>query len=88
MPEAKIGVIGGSGPYDIEGMTDIEEVNVDTPFGKPSDTIVIGRLGGVKAAFLPRHGRGHRIPPTDVPMRANIYVGEFVVCKGGTKCRK
>ncbi len=73
MPEAKIGVIGGSGLYDIEGMTDIEEVNVDTPFGKPSDTIVIGRLGGVKAAFLPRHGRGHRIPPTDVPMRANIY---------------
>ncbi|HUV75711.1 MAG TPA: S-methyl-5'-thioadenosine phosphorylase [Dehalococcoidales bacterium] len=73
MPEAKIGVIGGSGLYDIEGMTDIEEVNVDTPFGKPSDTIVVGRLGGMKAAFLPRHGRGHRIPPTDVPMRANIY---------------
>jgi 5'-methylthioadenosine phosphorylase len=73
MPQAKIGVIGGSGLYDIEGMADIEEVNIDTPFGKPSDTIVVGRLGGVKAAFLPRHGRGHRIPPTDVPMRANIY---------------
>ncbi len=73
MPQAKIGVIGGSGLYDIEGMADIEEVDIDTPFGKPSDTIVVGRLGGVKAAFLPRHGRGHPIPPTDVPMRANIY---------------
>jgi len=73
MPQAKIGIIGGTRLYEIEGMTDIEEVNVDTPFGKPSDTIVVGRLGGVKAAFLPRHGRGHPIPPTDVPMRANIY---------------
>ena len=73
MPQAKIGIIGGTRLYDIEGMTDIEEVDIDTPFGKPSDTIVVGRLGGVKAAFLPRHGRGHPIPPTDVPMRANIY---------------
>ena len=73
MPQAKIGVIGGSGLYDIEGMTGIEEVDINTPFGKPSDTIVVGRLEGVGVAFLPRHGRGHRIPPTDVPMRANIY---------------
>jgi len=73
MPQAKIGIIGGTRLYNIEGMTDIEEVDIDTPFGKPSDTIVVGRLGGVKAAFLPRHGRGHPIPPTDVPMRANIY---------------
>ncbi|TET25310.1 MAG: S-methyl-5'-thioadenosine phosphorylase [Dehalococcoidia bacterium] len=73
MPQAKIGVIGGSGLYDIEGMTDIEEVDINTPFGKPSDTITIGRLGGVKVAFLPRHGRGDHIPPTDVPARANIY---------------
>ena len=73
MPQAKIGIIGGTRLYDIEGMTDIEEVDIDTPFGKPSDTIVVGRLGGVKVAFLPRHGRGHPIPPTDVPMRANIY---------------
>ena len=73
MPEAKIAVIGGSGLYDIEGMTDIEDVNLDTPFGKPSDAIVVGRLGGVGVAFLPRHGKGHRIPPTDVPYRANIY---------------
>ncbi len=73
MSEAKIGVIGGSGLYDIEGMSDVEEVNIDTPFGKPSDSIIIGRLGGVGIAFLPRHGRGHRISPTELPSRANIY---------------
>ena len=73
MPQAKIGVIGGTGLYDIEGLTDIEEVNIDTPFGKPSDTIIIGKLGGVGIAFLPRHGRGHRISPTELPVRANIY---------------
>ncbi|MFC2021733.1 S-methyl-5'-thioadenosine phosphorylase [Chloroflexota bacterium] len=73
MPQAKIGVIGGSGLYDIEGLTDIEEVNIDTPFGKPSDTITVGRLGGVGIAFLPRHGKGHRISPTELPARANIY---------------
>jgi len=73
MPQAKVGVIGGTGLYDIEGLTDIEEVDVDTPFGKPSDTITMGKLEGVGIAFLPRHGKGHRIPPTDVPSRANIY---------------
>jgi len=73
MPQAKIGVIGGTGLYDIEGLTDIEEVDITTPFGKPSDTIVVGRLEGVGVAFLPRHGRGHRISPTEVPSRANIY---------------
>ena len=73
MPQAKIAVIGGTGLEDIEGMTDIEQVDIDTPFGKPSDTITIGRLGGVGVAFLPRHGRGHRISPTEVPSRANIY---------------
>ncbi len=73
MPQAKIGVIGGTGLYDIKGMTDIEEVDINTPFGKPSDTIVIGRLEGVGIAFLPRHGKGHRISPTEVPSRANIY---------------
>jgi 5'-methylthioadenosine phosphorylase len=73
MPQAKIGVIGGSGLYDIKGLTDIEEVKIDTPFGKPSDTITIGKLEGVGIAFLPRHGRGHRIMPTEVPTRANIY---------------
>lgn len=73
MPQAKIGVIGGSGLYDIEGMADIEEVDINTPFGRPSDTIVAGKLEGVGVAFLPRHGRGHRILPTEVPSRANIY---------------
>ena len=73
MPQAKIGVIGGSGLYQIEGVADIEEVNLDTPFGKPSDTITIGRLEGVGIAFLPRHGKGHHISPTEVPYRANIY---------------
>ena len=73
MPQAKVGVIGGTGLYDIEGLTDIEEVDVDTPFGKPSDTITMGKLEGVGIAFLPRHGKGHRISPTEIPVRANIY---------------
>jgi len=73
MAQAKIGIIGGTGLYDIEGMTDIEEINLDTPFGKPSDSVVVGKLGGVGIAFLPRHGKGHRILPTEIPVRANIY---------------
>jgi 5'-methylthioadenosine phosphorylase len=73
MPQAKIAVIGGSGLYDIEGMEDIEEVDINTPFGRPSDKIVVGKLEGVGVAFLPRHGRGHRLLPTEVPYRANIY---------------
>jgi len=73
MPQAKIGVIGGSGLYQIEGLTDIQEVDLKTPFGKPSDTITIGKLEGVGVAFLPRHGKGHTILPTEVPARANIY---------------
>ncbi|MFQ5987976.1 MAG: S-methyl-5'-thioadenosine phosphorylase, partial [Dehalococcoidia bacterium] len=73
MPEAKIGVIGGSGLYQIEGMTDVEEVRARTPFGEPSDAITIGDLEGTRIAFLPRHGRGHRISPTELPVRANIY---------------
>ena len=72
-PQAKIAVIGGTGLYDIEGLTDIKEVRPDTPFGSPSDSIVVGKLGGIGIAFLPRHGRGHRISPTEVPSRANIY---------------
>ena len=73
MAEAKIGVIGGSGLYQMEGMTDVEEVQVSTPFGAPSDAITVGRVEGVSIAFLPRHGRGHRLNPTEVPSRANIY---------------
>jgi 5'-methylthioadenosine phosphorylase len=71
--KAKIAVIGGSGLYDIEGLSDVEEVNIDTPFGKPSDSITIGRLEEASIAFLPRHGKGHHLTPTEVPYRANIY---------------
>lgn len=73
MPQARIGVIGGSGLYHMEGMSDIEEVAVQTPFGDPSDVITIGKVEGVPMAFLPRHGRGHRISPTEIPVRANIW---------------
>ena len=72
-PKARLAVIGGTGIYDIEGLHDIEEVEIDTPFGQPSDTITLGRLGETGVAFLPRHGKGHRISPTEVPSRANIY---------------
>lgn len=71
--EAKIAVIGGTGLYEIEGMTDVEEVQVKTPFGDPSDSIIIGTLQDTNIAFLPRHGRGHRISPSELPARANIY---------------
>ena len=73
MGEAKIGVIGGSGLYRMHGLADVEEVDVKTPFGAPSDRIAIGHLGGTAVAFLPRHGRGHRFSPTDIPVRANIF---------------
>ncbi len=73
MERATIGVIGGSGVYQIEGLTDIKEVKVKTPFGAPSDVIVIGVLGNQRIAFLPRHGRGHRVSPVELPVRANIY---------------
>jgi 5'-methylthioadenosine phosphorylase len=73
MAEAKIGVIGGSGLYQIEGLTDVKELKVQTPFGEPSDMITVGKLDGVSIAFLPRHGRGHRLSPTEVPYTANIF---------------
>jgi 5'-methylthioadenosine phosphorylase len=72
-PQARIGVIGGTGLYSIEGITDVKEVYPDTPFGKPSDAILVGKLGGLGVAFLPRHGKKHTISPTEVPSRANIY---------------
>ena len=71
--DAKIAVIGGSGLYDMAGLSKIEEVKPQTPYGAPSDTIVVGSLQGTRVAFLPRHGRGHRIMPTEIPFRANIY---------------
>jgi 5'-methylthioadenosine phosphorylase len=73
MPQAKIGVIGGSGLYRMEGMTEVEEVEIETPFGRPSDVITVGKVEGVSMAFLPRHGRGHRISPSELPVRANIW---------------
>ncbi len=73
MAKATIGIIGGSGLYQMDGMEGIEEVDVETPFGAPSDTITIGTLAGTPIAFLPRHGRGHRISPSELPARANIF---------------
>jgi 5'-methylthioadenosine phosphorylase len=73
MPEARIGIIGGSGLYKMEGMTGVEKVKVSTPFGEPSDAIILGNLERVRVAFLPRHGEGHRISPSELPAKANIY---------------
>jgi 5'-methylthioadenosine phosphorylase len=73
MAEARIAVIGGSGVYQMEALRDVTEVKIATPFGDPSDSIMIGTLAGVRIAFLPRHGRGHRIMPTEVNSRANIW---------------
>jgi 5'-methylthioadenosine phosphorylase len=73
MHEAKVGIIGGSGLYKMEGMTEVEGVKISTPFGEPSDAVILGNLEGVKVAFLPRHGEGHRISPSEVPAKANIY---------------
>jgi len=73
MERVAIGVIGGSGVYQIEGLKEIKEIKVKTPFGDPSDAIVIGVLGNQRIAFLPRHSRGHRITPTELNVRANIY---------------
>jgi 5'-methylthioadenosine phosphorylase len=73
MTSTKIGIIGGSGLYQMAELKDVEEVSVDTPFGPPSDSFVVGTLGNERVAFLPRHGRGHRYTPTELPFRANIY---------------
>src|SRR5689334_10738483 len=68
-----VAVIGGSGLYGMEALKDVKEISVSTPFGKPSDALIVGTLEGVRIAFLPRHGRGHRINPSEVNYRANIY---------------
>jgi 5'-methylthioadenosine phosphorylase len=70
---AGVGIIGGSGLYEMEGVTGARELVVETPFGDPSDRLVIGTLEGQKVAFLPRHGRGHRISPSEINFQANIY---------------
>ena len=71
--QVSIGVIGGSGLYDIEGLKSVRRVHVRTPFGSPSDAITVGTLEGVEVAFLARHGRGHRLNPSEINYRANIY---------------
>ncbi|MEB3882087.1 S-methyl-5'-thioadenosine phosphorylase [Lyngbya sp. CCY1209] len=73
MTQAKIGIIGGSGLYKMEALTDVEEVQVETPFGPPSDRIILGTLEGLQVAFLARHGRDHKLIPSELPYRANIY---------------
>jgi len=73
MTTAGIGIIGGSGLYQMPELQDVEEITVDTPFGSPSDAFIVGTLDNNRVAFLPRHGRGHRFTPTEVPFRANIY---------------
>jgi len=72
-PHAEIGILGGTGLYEIEGIKNLEEVKLKTPFGAPSDAYILGSLEGRKVAFLSRHGRGHRLLPMDINFRANIY---------------
>ncbi|HUC29178.1 MAG TPA: hypothetical protein VMR80_06330, partial [Candidatus Acidoferrum sp.] len=73
MPQAEIGIIGGSGLYSMPGLTRAKEVRLKTPFGAPSDAYVCGLLEGRKVAFLARHGRGHRLLPSELNFRANVY---------------
>ncbi|MFZ2055710.1 MAG: S-methyl-5'-thioadenosine phosphorylase [Candidatus Aminicenantales bacterium] len=72
-PRAEVGILGGTGLYEIEGIADVGEHRLETPFGPPSDSYFIGMLGGKRVAFLSRHGRGHRLLPSDINFRANIY---------------
>ncbi|BAZ27917.1 5'-methylthioadenosine phosphorylase [Cylindrospermum sp. NIES-4074] len=73
MTVASIGIIGGSGLYKMDALTDVEEVQVQTPFGSPSDAVILGTLAGTRVAFLARHGRNHTLLPSELPFRANIY---------------
>ena len=73
MIQAKIGIIGGSGLYKMDALKDVEEVQIDTPFGAPSDALIVGKLEGISVAFLARHGRNHTLLPSELPFRANIY---------------
>jgi 5'-methylthioadenosine phosphorylase len=73
MESIRIGVIGGTSVYNMPDLTDVEERHIDTPYGPPSDAVVIGTLAGERVAFIPRHGRGHVYTPSEVPYRANIY---------------
>lgn len=71
--QADIGIIGGSGLYDVEGLEEKQEAKLETPFGPPSDALLLGRLEGKRVAFLARHARGHRLMPSELPFRANIH---------------
>jgi 5'-methylthioadenosine phosphorylase len=82
MTERTLGIIGGSGLYDLDNLTDREEIVLTTPFGDPSDALVTGTLHGTRMAFLPRHGRGHRLAPHELPFRANIHAMKQL----GMKC--
>lgn len=73
MSQVKIGIIGGSGLYKMEALKDVEEVTIQTPFGSPSDALIVGTLNGTRVAFLARHGRNHHLLPSELPFRANIY---------------
>lgn len=73
MAQAKIGIIGGSGLYQMDALKDVQEVQVDTPFGTPSDALIVGTLEGAPVAFLARHGRNHHLMPSELPFRANIH---------------
>jgi 5'-methylthioadenosine phosphorylase len=73
MEQVRIGIIGGSGLYQMPELEDVEEIQIETPFGSPSDAFIVGTLENERVAFLPRHGRGHLFTPTEVPFRANIY---------------
>jgi 5'-methylthioadenosine phosphorylase len=73
MTQAKIGIIGGSGLYKMDALKDVKEVQIQTPFGSPSDALILGTLDGTSVAFLARHGRNHTLLPSELPFRANIY---------------
>jgi 5'-methylthioadenosine phosphorylase len=81
MNKPKIAIIGGSGLYEMEGMKVFEEVEVETPFGKPSDPLVLGEMSGVSVAFLARHAKGHRLLPSELNFRANIYAIKKLGCE-------
>jgi 5'-methylthioadenosine phosphorylase len=73
-----LAVIGGTGVYDIESLVDVEEIDLQTPYGSPSDRILVGTLAGLRVAFLARHGHGHRLLPSEVPYRANIWALKYL----------
>ena len=73
MEQVNIGIIGGSGLYQMPELQNLRELTIETPFGSPSDAFIIGELEGVTVAFLPRHGRGHKLTPSELPFRANVY---------------